>query len=375
MRSVVVPRGSVKLNRAIPSCKPRGPGQGVPRGTRRPGRHEDGRIKRGTDAAAEEGLTRDGMVRTGNESAVNEPVAVLLAIAGAITFGASDVIEQRATHKVAKRPPLDFKLFADLVANRLWLIGITVDISASAMQAIALHFGPLALVQPILVLDLLFAVVITAVLTRKRPDGVIGAGVLCCTGGLALFLAVARPTSPAVTVAPTVLIPLGIGVAGTIALCLIAWRVSPQKFLPLATAFACGAIFGITAFLLKEITQTIGLGFNPPSQQWPLYAFIIAEPLGFLLNQNAFQESSLIAPVLAIRTVTDPLVAIGIGLVWLNEQLASSPAAIAAEVAGLIIMSAGVVALAYRSPHVALAPSKPPPGDSSTPSAAGAPAS
>jgi hypothetical protein len=284
---------------------------------------------------------------------VNEPAAVLIAIAGAITFGASDVIEQRATHKVAKRPPLDFKLFADLVANRLWLIGITVDISASVMQAFALHFGPLTLVQPILVLDLLFAVVITAALARKRPDRVVSVGVLCCTGGLALFLAVARPTSAAVSVAPTVLVPIGIGVTGTIALCLIAWRLSPRKFLPLATAFACGAIFGVTAFLLKEITQTIGLGFSPPSQQWPLYAFIVAEPLGFLLNQNAFQESSLIAPVLAIRTVTDPLVAIGIGLVWLNEQLASSPAAIAAEVVGLIIMSVGVVALAYRSPHMA----------------------
>jgi drug/metabolite transporter (DMT)-like permease len=284
---------------------------------------------------------------------VNEQVAALVAIAGAVTFGASDVIEQRATHRVAKRPPLDLRLFADLAVNRLWLIGITVDIAASGMQAIALHFGPLALVQPILVLDLLFAVVITSVLTRRRPDRVIGAGVVCCTGGLVLFLAVARPQSPPVSVSPTILLPLGAGIAGLIALCLVAWRVSPRGFLPLVTAFACGAIFGVTAFLLKEITQTIGLGFNPPSQQWPLYAFIVAEPIGFLLNQNAFQESSLIAPVLAIRTVTDPLVAIGIGLVWLNEQIASSPAAIAGEAVGLIIMSAGVVALAYRSPHVA----------------------
>ena len=291
---------------------------------------------------------------------MNEQVAALVAIAGAITFGASDVIEQRATHRVAKRPPLDVRLFADLAVNRLWLIGITVDIAASGMQAIALHFGPLALVQPILVLDLLFAVVITSALTRRRPDRVIGAGVLCCTGGLVLFLAVARPQSPAVSVSPTILLPLGAGIAGLIALCLVAWRVSPQGFLPLATAFACGAIFGVTAFLLKEITQTIGLGFNPPSQQWPLYAFIVAEPIGFLLNQNAFQESSLIAPVLAIRTVTDPLVAIGIGLVWLNEQIASSPAAIAAEAVGLIIMSVGVVALAYRSPHVAAQSSETP---------------
>jgi hypothetical protein len=63
---------------------------------------------------------------------VNELVAVLVAIAGA------------ATHKVAKRPPLDVKLFADLFANRLWVIGITVDIAGSVMQAFALHFGPSA---------------------------------------------------------------------------------------------------------------------------------------------------------------------------------------------------------------------------------------
>jgi drug/metabolite transporter (DMT)-like permease len=303
---------------------------------------------------------------------VNEALAVVIAIAGAATFGASDVIEQRATHKVTKRPPLDLKLFADLAANRLWVIGITVDIAGSVLQAFALHFGPLALVQPILVLDLLFAVVITYVLNRRRPDKVIASGVLCCTGGLVLFLAVARPTSPPVTVAPSILIPLGLTTVGVMALCLIAWRVSPRTFLPLSTAFACGVIFGITAFLLKELTQTVGHGFNPPSQQWPLYAFIIAEPLGFLLNQNAFQESSLIAPVLAIRTVTDPLVAIGIGLVWLNEDIADSPAAIAAELAGLVIMSVGVVALAYRSPHLEAATARsasaaPPPTTTSTP--------
>jgi drug/metabolite transporter (DMT)-like permease len=289
---------------------------------------------------------------SGYAGGVNDLVAVLVAIAGAITFGASDVIEQRATHKVRNRPPLDFKLFADLAANRLWVIGITVDIAGSVMQAFALHFGPLALVQPILVLDLLFAVVITYVLARRRPDWVTTAGVLCCTGGLVLFLAVARPTSPPVHVAPTILIPLGLATVGLLALCLVAWRLSPKMYLPLATALACGVIFGITAFLLKQLTATIGLGFNPPSQQWPLYAFIIAEPLGFLLNQNAFQESSLIAPVLAIRTVTDPLVAIGIGLVWLDETVTSSPGAIAAEVAGLVILSLGVVALAYRSPHL-----------------------
>ena len=284
---------------------------------------------------------------------MSEQVAVLAAIAASITFGASDVLEQRATHAVAERRLLDPRLFVDLLATRLWRVGITVDIAASVLQAVALHFGPLSLVQPILVCDLLFAALMSAALQRRRPDRVMAAGVLCCTGGLALFQAVARPSGDKVTVSPTVMLPLGAGLATAIAICLVVARLSPKKGLPLATAFACGAVFGVTAFLLKEITQTIGHGFNPPSQQWPLYAFIILEPIGFLLNQNAFQESTLIAPVLAIRTVTDPLVAIGIGLVFLDEQVASRPIDIAAEVVGLTIMSVGVYALAHRSPQVA----------------------
>jgi hypothetical protein len=57
--------------------------------------------------------------------------------------------------------------------------------------------------------------------------------------------------------------------------------------------------------------------------------------------------------VLAIRTVVDPLVAIGIGLLFLDEQIANGPASIAAEVVGLVIMTAGVYALAHRSPQLA----------------------
>jgi drug/metabolite transporter (DMT)-like permease len=284
---------------------------------------------------------------------VNQLVAVLAAVAASITFGASDVIEQRATHEVAERKLLDPRLFVDLFRTRLWVIGITVDISASGLQAVALHFGPLSLVQPILVCDLLFAALMAAAVDRRRPDRVMAAGVLCCTGGLALFQAFARPTGGTTAVSATVLIPLGIFLAAAIALCPVVARLSPKKGLPLATAFACGAVFGVTAFLLKLITDTIGRGFNPPSQQWPLYAFIILEPIGFLLNQNAFQESTLIAPVLAIRTVTNPLVAIGIGILFLDEEIANSPGSIAAEVVGLIIMAVGVYALAHRSPQLA----------------------
>jgi len=283
---------------------------------------------------------------------VNQPLAVLIALVASITFAASDVIEQRATHTVSERQPLDPRLFKDLAAKRSWRVGILFDITASALQAVALHFGALSLVQPLLVLNLPFAAVMSRLVARRPPDWVMAGGVICCTGGLALFLAIARPHGGSNTVSPTAdVLPLAVGLAATIVLCLAFAHFGPQQGRSLATALACGVVFGITAFLLKEMTQTLPLGFSHPSQQWPLYAFIVLEPAGFLLNQNAFQESTLIAPVLSLRTAADPLVAIGIGVLWLDEQIASGPANFAAEAIGLVIMVLGIVITAYRSPH------------------------
>jgi drug/metabolite transporter (DMT)-like permease len=86
---------------------------------------------------------------------------------------------------------------------------------------------------------------------------------------------------------------------------------------------------------------------------WPIYALAIVGPLGFLLNENAFQTGALIAPVMSIITVCDPLISIALAAIWLDERLSSSPAAIAGQVISLIVMSAGIVVVAHRAPHLA----------------------
>lgn len=49
---------------------------------------------------------------------MNETIAAIAAVAASITFGASDVIEQRATHTVPERRPTDIRLFVDMVGSR-----------------------------------------------------------------------------------------------------------------------------------------------------------------------------------------------------------------------------------------------------------------
>jgi drug/metabolite transporter (DMT)-like permease len=127
-----------------------------------------------------------------------------------------------------------------------------VDICASGLQAVALHFGPLSLVQPILVCDLLFAALMAAAVAHRRPDRVMVAGVLCCTGGLTLFQAVARPAGGKASVSPTVLIPLGIFLAAAIVICPIVARFSPKKGTLTDPLVAIGIGIGIGLIFLDE---------------------------------------------------------------------------------------------------------------------------
>ena len=277
-------------------------------------------------------------------------IAVVAALAGSLVFGVSSVAEQRGTQRVERRPALRPELLLDLIRQPLWLTGVGATLIGFVLQVVALTYGPLALVEPILISDLIIASLIASAL-RKRWDPILLLGVTAAAAGVGAFLAISRPSGGRATVGLLSILPLAIALAVVLAGCLtVAKRNDNAR--PLALALACGVTYGVAAFVVKLMTSDFSGGLAQVFSHWPVYALAIVGPLGFLLNQNAFQESSLIAPVLAIRTVTDPLVAIGIGLVWLNETITNSPAAIAAELAGLVIMSAGVVALAYRSPHL-----------------------
>jgi hypothetical protein len=279
--------------------------------------------------------------------------AIAASLAASFSFAVSAVLEQRSARQVPDRGVFAPRLLVDLAARPLWLASIGATIIGLGLQIVALHAGPLALVQPILVCDLVFAVLLMAVLRRASPDRTIFIGATCCAAGVAVFLAVAQPTGGTEAVSLPAVIPLAAGLAGVLAGCLAWAKKGPRVARPLALALACGVCYGVSAFLLKLVSFSLGQGFGEPLRQWPLYAVLIVGPVGFLLNQEAFQSGALLSPVLAVITTADPLVSIGIAHFWLDESFASGPVDVAAEVVSLAVMTAGIVLLARRAPIVA----------------------
>jgi hypothetical protein len=301
---------------------------------------------------------------------VSTPVAVVTAVAGALLLGVSSVADQRSTKRVKTGRALSPAILLDLARQPLWLTAIGANIAGFALQVVALSFGSLALVQPLLVCDLVFAVLISRYLAWRRGDPLpcgkrsllaILAGVGATTVGVAGFLVAGRPSAGHGDVGFGVLVPLVAGLVVVAGGCLVV-AARNRNLRPLALALACGVNYGVAAFAIKLVTTEFGGGPGRVFTNWPIYVLAVVGPAGFILNQDAFQEGTFLAPVQAIITAADPVISIGLSILWLGVALRTGPADTFGEVASLLLMTAGIIITARVAPQAAGdAPAEPTP--------------
>lgn len=298
-------------------------------------------------------------------------VAVPAAVAGAASFGLASAVQQRATKQVPTSGTLDPRLLLDLIQRPVWVLGIGTVVVGLSLQLVALAFGPLVLVQPLLVTGVLFGAVFSALLSHRRVDRLIVLGALGCVAGLSAFLLLAQPTNASTQLPYDIwsLLPLAITLGVLVVGCLaVAARFSGAVQVA-ALAAATGVLYGLTAGLMKVVTsQFRSGGFLEPFGHPVLYVVCAVGPMGFLLSQNTFQKGTLIAPALAIITIVDPLVGVAIGVSWLGEQINSSPAVLAGQVIAAIVLISSVALLAHRGTQLRREIEQPTPGTDAVPS-------
>lgn len=276
-------------------------------------------------------------------------LSILLALVAACSNATSNVI-QRVTNREEKGVrTLSLKLVKDLLHRPLWFAGIAAVTFSFVLQATALRFGPLALVEPILICELPLtfvgaAVVLHAPLGRREW----GAAAVM-TGGLAMLLYFLdahggrHGTSPLVTWFVGLAISEGIVAAAVVA----GLRSSGDKraaFYGIGT----GVQFGTTAALMKGTVGLLSSGPVTLFTSWETYAMVVGGILGMFLMQNAMQSGKIVAAQPGI-TLMDPVVAILWGILGFGEQTSSSPVFMALAVCGFVAMIAGAVLLT-RSP-------------------------
>lgn len=89
-------------------------------------------------------------------------IAIAAALAAGACFAAAGLLQQRAAALKPSGESLSPKLLASLAREPMWLGGISLALLSYAFQALALAFGPLSLVQPLIVSELIFALPVSA---------------------------------------------------------------------------------------------------------------------------------------------------------------------------------------------------------------------
>jgi drug/metabolite transporter (DMT)-like permease len=267
---------------------------------------------------------------------------VLAALAAAASFGVAAALQ----HRQARLTPDagGVRLLARLAAQPLWLGGIALAALAYGLQALALAFGPLALVAPIVATDLLFALPVAARWFRplRARDWL---GCMLAAGGVAAFLAAAPPSSGR-SDAPASDWLLAFAVVGLVCvLASAAGRLATGPVRAALMATAAGAVFGLTAAVTLSLTRLLrAAGPGTTLAHWQPWALLALGTTGLLLSASAFQAGALGASLPVMDTV-EPVSGVLLGTLLFGEQLATSPAGFTVQLAGAAAAIAGITLL------------------------------
>lgn len=273
------------------------------------------------------------------------PIAVLASLAAGVCFAVAGVLQQWAAGGRPDTEALSPRLLAHLARDRVWLGGIGLAVLAYGFQSLALAYGPLSLVQPLIVAELLFAVPLSARLHRMRLGGREWFGTLAVAAGLALALVSARPHGGGPDAADLLSWLLVLGATAALVCCALAtarllsgpWRAS-------ATALAAGAVMGTQSVLLAATVDRLRHGLVTALTAWQTYTLILASIGGLLLIQSAFQQGPLAASM-TVLDATEPVVAVTVGTAVFGETIRAGWPVSVVTVTGLVLVGAGIASL------------------------------
>jgi drug/metabolite transporter (DMT)-like permease len=286
-----------------------------------------------------------------------------LAVLAACANGLSSVLQRKANKQVPRRENLSPRLVWSLLHRPVWFGGIVALTAGFLLQASALGTGQLSLVEPVLVLELPVALVLSSWVFRQRlgrSEWLPAAGMTAGLGGLIYLLA---PSAGRPVQVRWYVWVAGIGVNLALVGGLTAWarsrptdqarqESSGHRGGTLRTALlaiAAGSSFGLTAALMKAMTRTLAGGPGELFTSWQIYAMVAAGVLGLFLTQSAMNAGQLIAAQPGL-TLSDPIISVLWGVTVFDERVRLGWYALGeAFCAGVIV--AAVITLA-RSPLV-----------------------
>lgn len=286
-------------------------------------------------------------------------LGIVFALIGAVFLSLGAQFQHRGVTKVehstqaatgAASTGLNIKQLMLLLARPSWVIGTLMLGLAVVLQLSSLSLAPIIVVQPLGAVALVLTAIVNARISKValNRDSIIA--ICMCVGGVGLFVTIAAFTAVDKPVTDEDLITILWILAVVLALFIVAFITLRKRFKALFYILGAGVLYGFVATLAKVIISRIQYGNFEWLTMLCVVALLSAAAFGAYFVQNAY-SSGPPDLVIAGLTVVDPLVAVAIGILVLDEA-SQAPlwANIGFVVAGAIAIW-GVFALAKHHPQ------------------------
>lgn len=271
---------------------------------------------------------------------------IIATLFASLSNAVSGVLERKAAGTPQASDLFSPHFISALLRQKLWIIGEGFNILGFLLQAVALKFGTLSVVQPLMVTNLIFLLIILywrfgVPMTRREWGG----GLAICVG-LGALLAIANPRGGHAVFNGGAWLITSCLVAAFIVISAIFVRRLPHPAWRAAVAgTAAGMNFALTAAFTKLVVDQLQYGVFNVVTSWELYALVASGIASLITLQSTYGAGPLAISTPAMQ-IFDPLLGIIIGVVIFRDIINFNPAAMAAETLCGLVMIGGIILLA-----------------------------
>jgi drug/metabolite transporter (DMT)-like permease len=232
----------------------------------------------------------------------------------------------------------------------VWLAGIASDGLGFVAQAAALGIGRLAVVQPLLVASVVFALPLGARISGQRVHRGDVAAAALVVAALVGFLTIASPSGGRSEAPLTNWLIAAIVCAAVSAPMALLGRRGPAPRRAALLGSATGVLFALSAALTKAVVDELHSGILHVIGSWELYALAGVGYASMTLNQLALNTGALAATI-ATSAALDPIASVVIGLTLFHESLHATSLQAVGTLTALTVALLGMAVLARSQAH------------------------
>ena len=277
-------------------------------------------------------------------------MSILLALFAAVANVLATVLQRLGVESATSGNRTSKRLMAAVMHRPIWFVGLALTTTGFLFQALALAFGNLTSVQPVMVTEIVFLVLILGTWFHQRLGWREWVGTVGTAVGLGVFLGLSysRRGGGQPDTEDWILLLATAGAA--VIITLVAARHGPRAFRAAAYGVSVGIVFALTATFIKTVADEWQHGLAYVFSHPAAYAVAASGLVGLVISQHAL-EAGPVAASQAAHLIANPLSSIVIGIWLFSNHVHATGARAVVEGVSLGVMFSSLLILA-QSPLV-----------------------